>query len=169
MQSRLLGEMRPRLHRMTGSPIDGDDVVQDVFVKAIDAAIYNGPIDNPEGWLFRIAHNAALDFLRSCARIKTTQLHDEAEIGATCQAETADDSDIVAASFRTFLQLPVLQRCAVILRDVLGHSVEEISATADCGVPAAESALQRRRANLKTPTGDVSRGQLRQGVPNAGR
>jgi DNA-directed RNA polymerase specialized sigma24 family protein len=103
-------------------------------------AIYSGPIDNPEGWLFRIAHNAALDFLRSCARIKTTQLDDEVEIGAACQAETADDSDVVAASFRTFLQLPVLQRRAVILKDVLGQSVEEISATADCScsVPAAE-------------------------------
>jgi hypothetical protein len=89
----------------------------------------SGPIDNPEGWLFRIAYNAALDFLRSCARIKTTQLDDEAEIGAPRQAETAD-ADAVAASFRTFLQLPVLQRCAVLLEDVPGHSVEEISATA---------------------------------------
>jgi RNA polymerase sigma-70 factor (ECF subfamily) len=150
--NRLLGEMRPRLHRycarMTGSAIDGDDVVQDVFVKAIDARSTSGPIDNPEGWLFRIAHNAALDFLRSRARIKTTQLDDEAEISAASQAETPD-ADLVAASFRMFLQLPVLQRCAVILKDVLGHSVDEIAATADCTVPAAKSALQRGRANLK--------------------
>lgn len=153
--NRLLGEMRPRLHRycarMTGSAIDGDDVVQDVFVKAIDARSTSGPIDNPEGWLFRIAHNAALDFLRNRARIKTIQLDDEAEIGAASQAETPD-ADLVAASFRTFLQLPVLQRCAVILKDVLGHSVEEIAATADCSVPAAKSALQRGRANLKMLT-----------------
>ena len=153
--NRLLGEMRPRLHRycarMTGSAIDGDDVVQDVFVKAIDARSTSGPIDNPEGWLFRIAHNASLDFLRNRTRIKTTQLDDESEIGAASQAETPD-ADVVAASFRTFLQLPVLQRCAVILKDVLGYSVEEIAGIADCSVPAAKSALQRGRANLKALT-----------------
>jgi RNA polymerase sigma-70 factor (ECF subfamily) len=150
--NRLLGEMRPRLHRycarMTGSAIDGEDVVQDVFVKAIDARSASGPIDNPEGWLFRIAHNAALDFLRSRARIKTTQLDDEAEIGAASHPQTPD-GDVVAASFQAFLQLPVLQRCAVILKDVLGHSVEEIAVTVDCTIPAAKSALQRGRANLK--------------------
>lgn len=101
-----------------------------------------GPIDKPEAWLFRIVHNAALDFLRSCARIKTTQLDDEEEIGAACQAETAD-ADVVAAGVRRFLQLPVLQRCAVILMDVLRHSVDEIAATAARSVPTAESALQR--------------------------
>jgi hypothetical protein len=105
----------------------------------------------PEGWLFRIVHNASLDFLRNRARIKTTQLDDESEIGAASQAETPD-ADVLAASFHTFLQLPVLQRCAVILKDVLGHSVEEIAAIAACGVPAAKSALQRGRANLKTLT-----------------
>jgi RNA polymerase sigma factor (sigma-70 family) len=118
--------------RMTGSAIDGDDVVQDVFVKAIDARSTSGPIDNPEGWLFRIAHNAALDFLRSRARIKTTQLDDEAEIAPAPQADTPD-ADVVAVSFHAFLQLPVLQRCAVILKDVLGHSVEEMPRSPTAG------------------------------------
>ena len=69
---RLLAEMRPKLHRycarMTGSVIDGEDVVQEALVKAIEALPGTGPIANPEGWLFRIAHNAALDFLRRRAR-----------------------------------------------------------------------------------------------------
>src|ERR1700756_4491250 len=65
---RLLGELRPRLHRycarMTGSVIDGEDVVQETMLKAMEAASAAGPVSNPEGWLFRIAHHAALDFLR---------------------------------------------------------------------------------------------------------
>src|SRR5215470_8136672 len=69
---RLLGELRPKLHRycarMTGSVIDGEDVLQEALVKAIEAFPGAGPIANPEGWLFRIAHNAALDFLRRRAR-----------------------------------------------------------------------------------------------------
>ena len=72
---RLLGEMRPKLHRyaarMTGSVIDGEDVVQEALVKAIEAFPGAASIDDPEGWLFRIAHNAALDHLRRRARRET--------------------------------------------------------------------------------------------------
>src|SRR6185369_2037545 len=42
-----------------------------------------------------------------------------------------------------------LPRCAVILRDVLGHSLEEIAAIADCTPAAAKSALQRGRVALR--------------------
>jgi len=59
------------------------------------------------------------------------------------------DAEIVAIGFHTFLQLPELQRCAVILKDVLGHSVEEIATIAGCSPAAAKSALQRGRAALR--------------------
>src|SRR5262249_33625620 len=69
---RLLGELRPKLHRycarMTGSVLDGEDVVHEAIVKAMEALSQPGPIARPEAWLFRIAHNAALDFLRHRAR-----------------------------------------------------------------------------------------------------
>src|SRR5262249_33432997 len=65
---RLLVELRPKLHRycarITGSVIDGEDILQDAIIKAIEALPTAGTIENPEGWMFRIAHNAALDFLR---------------------------------------------------------------------------------------------------------
>src|SRR5438552_19126556 len=70
---RLLAELRPKLHRycarMTGSVIDGEDVLQEALAKAIEAFPRADPVVvNPEGWLFRIAHNAALHFLRLRAR-----------------------------------------------------------------------------------------------------
>ena len=69
---RLLRDLRPKLHRycarMTGSVVDGEDVIRDALVKAMEAFPQAGPLDNPEDWLFRIAHNAALDFLRRRAR-----------------------------------------------------------------------------------------------------
>src|SRR5262245_14559598 len=68
----LLSEVRPKLHRycarMTGSVVDGEDVVQDALVKAIEAFSQSRSIADPEAWLFRIAHNAAVDFLRLRAR-----------------------------------------------------------------------------------------------------
>ena len=53
---RLLAGMRPKLHRycarMTGSAVDGEDVVQVVFIKALGARSTVAGIDNLEGWLF---------------------------------------------------------------------------------------------------------------------
>src|SRR5579859_3153722 len=66
--NRLMAEMRPRLHRycarMVGSAFDGEDVVQEALAKATEALPTAGAIERPESWLFRIAHNTALDALR---------------------------------------------------------------------------------------------------------
>src|ERR1700735_2130258 len=84
---RLIAELRPKLHRycarMTGSVIDGEDVVQDALLKAIEALPQTDPLANPEGWLFRIAHNASLDFVRRRARHKDTRATADMEMLAT--------------------------------------------------------------------------------------
>jgi RNA polymerase sigma-70 factor (ECF subfamily) len=149
---RLLAGLRPRLHRycarMTGSVIDGEDVLQETLVKAIEAFPHTGPLANVEGWLFRIAHNAALDFLRRRSRREGVQDGDEA-----LEAIADPDSEIerrqaAAASLRTLMRLPVAQRSSVILMDVLGHSLEEISEVLESTVPAVKANLHRGRRRL---------------------
>ncbi|MGD1067049.1 MAG: RNA polymerase sigma factor, partial [Vulcanimicrobiaceae bacterium] len=61
-------ELRPRLHRycarMTGSVLDGEDVVQDALFEAyrkLDQYDETRPL---APWLFRIAHNRCVDVLR---------------------------------------------------------------------------------------------------------
>lgn len=146
----MLAAMRPALHRycarMTGSAIDGEDVVQETMLKALTAWGSVGPLDNPEGWVFRIAHNAALDLLRRRRRAPGPLTE---EVLATLASPEPPDPDIAAASLRTFLRLPALQRSTVILKDVLGHSIVEISAIIGTSEPAAKSALQRGRARLR--------------------
>src|SRR5262245_18319742 len=62
----LVAEIRPELHRycarMTGSIADGEDVVQDTLARAYYdlADLKEMPTLRP--WLFRIAHNRAIDF-----------------------------------------------------------------------------------------------------------
>jgi RNA polymerase sigma-70 factor, ECF subfamily len=149
---RLLGELRPKLHRycarMTGSVIDGEDVVQESLVKAIEAHGGSGSISNPEAWLFRIAHNAALDFLRRRARQNATHADEDLDMIADPVA-VAEDHEIAAASLRTFMRLPVAQRGSVILMDVLGYTVQEISGIIDSSIPAVKAALHRARAQLR--------------------
>lgn len=159
--ARLLVEMRPRLHRycarMTGSVIDGEDVLQDALIKAVEAhaateAIGN-PIQNAEGWLFRIAHNTALDFLRRRQRQEALRSTEEVEM-IVDQLDAVESRQIAGASLRTFMRLPVAQRASVILMDVLGCSLQEICEVMDCSLPAAKAALHRGRTQLRAFAGE---------------
>jgi RNA polymerase sigma-70 factor (ECF subfamily) len=149
---RVLGELRPKLHRycarMTGSVIDGEDVLQEALVKAIEAFPLAGAIAHLEGWLFRITHNAALDFLRRRARQKAIRSDEDPDMIVDPVVPT-DDRQIVTASLTTFMRLPVAQRSSVILMDVLGYSLEEIRAVIDGSIPAVKAALHRGRARLR--------------------
>ena len=149
---RLLIAMRPRLHRycarMVGSVIDGEDVLQDALTKAIEAQASANNIGNPEGWLFRIAHNTALDFLRR--RNRQEALRGPAEVDMIVdQLDAVESRQIAATSLRTFMRLPVAQRSSVILMDVLGCSLQEICEIMACSQPAAKGALHRGRMQLR--------------------
>ncbi len=148
----LVGELRPKLHRycarMTGSAVDGEDIVQDALIKALSALPNVGVIDNPEGWLFRIAHNTALDFLRRRARSLMMQNNEVLDMIAAPDSPD-QDQDVATISLRTFMRLPALQRSAVILKDVLGHSLEEVASITGASEAAAKSALQRGRVRLR--------------------
>jgi RNA polymerase sigma-70 factor (ECF subfamily) len=149
----LLGELRPRLHRycarMTGSVIDGEDVVQETMLKAMRASPPAESIANLEAWLLRVAHNAALDFLRRRAREEALCSGEEVDMIAAAR-NPVEDRQVAAASLRTFMRLPVAQRSSVILSDVLGHSLQEICDITGGSMPSIKAALQRGRDRLRT-------------------
>jgi RNA polymerase sigma-70 factor (ECF subfamily) len=149
---RLLGGLRPKLHRycarMTGSAVDGEDVLQEALVKAIEAFPQAGSIANLEGWLFRVAHNAALDFLRRRARLEAHRADKDPDMIIDPIA-TTESRQIAAASLRTFMRLPVMQRSSVILMDVLGYSLDEIGSVMDSTIPVIKAALHRGRLRLR--------------------
>jgi RNA polymerase sigma-70 factor (ECF subfamily) len=148
----LLARMRPKLHRycarMVGSVIDGEDVLQDALIKAVESHATAGAIGNPEGWLFRIAHNTALDFLRRRNRQEALRSAEEVDMIAD-PADAVLSRQIASASLCTFMRLPVAQRASVILMDVLGCSLTEICEVMDFSLPAVKAALHRGRAQLR--------------------
>jgi RNA polymerase sigma-70 factor (ECF subfamily) len=146
----LVAELRPELHRycarMTGSVFDGEDIVQETLAKALFAL---PELEEPlplRPWLFRIAHNTAMDFLR---RYEHKHVELVAEPPAVSQdAETPLDPSLVEAALFVFVTLPPVQRSALVLKDVLGHSLDETATTMGTTVSAVKAALVRARANV---------------------
>jgi RNA polymerase sigma factor (sigma-70 family) len=151
----LVAELRPELHRycarMTGSIADGEDVVQDTLARAYYELSALKELPAMRTWLFRIAHNRALDFLKRYERrmgepleaTETSLVDVEADNEAALAREQA-----VRAAVSRFLQLAPAQRSCVILKDVLDHSLEEIASLLSLTVPAVKAALHRGRTRL---------------------
>jgi RNA polymerase sigma-70 factor (ECF subfamily) len=148
---RLLARLRPRLHRycarMVGSVIDGEDIVQEAAIKAVEAVAGAAAIGNPEAWLFQIAHNAALDLLRRRARQPPFDEEDLAMV-----SDPVDEThrrEAAAAALHAFMRLPVAQRSSVILKDVLGYSLDEIGGITGSSLASVKAALHRGRERLR--------------------
>jgi len=146
----LVAEVRPELHRycarMTGNVFDGEDIVQDTLAKAHFALSEMGEPPPLRGWLFRIAHNTAMDFLRRYERKHVDLVADVPDVGES--EDTGPDPALVEAALTVFVPLSPVQRSAIVLKDVLGHSLEETAGTMGTTVLAVKGALVRARANI---------------------
>ncbi|TIV67767.1 MAG: RNA polymerase sigma factor, partial [Mesorhizobium sp.] len=148
----MLVGLRPKLHRyvarMAGSAIEGEDIVQEAVVKALAAHDGGALVERPEQWLFRIAHNAAQDHLRrrqrEHSRVTEADMTTIEDLSANAEARLA-----AAASLRSFMQLTLAQRSAVILVDVLGLTLHETCEVTGATLAATKAALHRGRAELK--------------------
>jgi RNA polymerase sigma-70 factor, ECF subfamily len=143
-------QLRPRLHRycsrMTGSTMDGEDVVQDALFEAyrkLDQYDESRPLSP---WLFKIAHNRCIDLLR--------------KRGVRVEVETAamgPDSMTAAhpavlgvgrAVEQLLMSLPPKERACVLLKDVFDYTLEEIAELVGSTVGGAKAALNRGRSKL---------------------
>lgn len=152
----LVADVRPELHRycarMTGSVADGEDVVQEALGAAYSALSEMESIPQLRPWLFAIAHRRAIDHLRRYERRHGRPFDDE----DTMANDDASPEDQLAAreaaqvAVSRFCELPPAQRSVVVLKDVLGHSLDEIAAEMNLGLAAVKSTLHRGRERLKT-------------------
>ncbi len=148
--NQLIERFRPNLHRycarMTGSVIDAEDVVQDVLARAF-YLLPTTEVANLEGWLLKIAHNKSIDYLRKKKRDAIEPLEEyplQAELDPPLEQR-----ELATFALSIFLQLTPMQRSCVILMDVIGYSLTEISEMLDASIGAVKAALHRGRANLR--------------------
>jgi len=152
----LAGALRPELHRycarLMGSVIDGEDVVQDTLARALVALQDMAEAPPLRPWLFRIAHNRALDLLRGRAVRRSEPIDAAAEVVDPASPDPVEmlmRQEAVKTAVSRFAELPTMQRSVVILKDVLDESLLEIAALLDLSVDAVKAHLARGRARLR--------------------
>lgn len=145
-----VAKLRPILHRycarMTGSVMDGEDIVQEALFEAyrkLDQFDDTRPL---KPWLFRIAHNRCIDFLRSRG------VRDVAEAAAAVPDALLPTEPVSLgighAVEHLVLTLPSKERACVLLKDVFDYSLEEIAELVDSTVGGVKAALNRARTKL---------------------
>ncbi len=147
-------EIRPRLHRfcarMTGSVLDGEDLVQETLAQAFYYLSSLKDQSRLEPWLFRIAHNKCVDFLRRERRQgedTVPYLDDHVPDDVPDDAEWDEPvSDALAA---LVAELPPMERACVLLKDVLDYRLAEIAEVVESTVGGVKAALHRGRAKLR--------------------
>jgi RNA polymerase sigma factor (sigma-70 family) len=152
----LTGELRGELHRycarLMGSVIDGEDVVQDTLARALVTLDDVEETPQLRPWLFRIAHNRALDLLRSRAVRKAEPIEAASDIADEANPDPMEAlmrQEAVETAVSRFAELPLLQRSVVILKDVLDESLKDIAELLDLTVDAVKAHLARGRARLR--------------------
>lgn len=145
-----VAHLRGRLHRycarMTGSTLDGEDVMQEALFEAYRKI---EKLDDPSAlrpWLFRIAHNRCIDFRRSRQareRAEANFVENEIILPVEPPGQGAD-----RAIERLVIHLPPKERACVLLKDVFDYSLEEIAGLVGSTVGGVKAALSRGRSKL---------------------
>jgi RNA polymerase sigma-70 factor (ECF subfamily) len=164
--TRYRGKVYGLIFNMVRNESDAWDLAQDSFVKAWKA------LPRFEGqsafftWLYRIAHNVALDFLRLRKVEGSVEFDDtvgnDTAAGAVTAPRTVDRPDDQLAQselgsrIRAALdELSVDHRTIIVLREIEGRSYEEISEILGCSTGTVMSRLFYARKRLQSLLHDV--------------
>jgi RNA polymerase sigma-70 factor (ECF subfamily) len=144
--------------RMVHDPATAEDLAQEVFVKAFRHLDAYDPARKFSSWLFKIAHNSTIDFLRRGAP-ETVSLEAEEDDRGALAAVLADESSadpqataerrqMARALERSIARLRPEYREAVLWRYVEGLSYQEICELTGQPLGTVKTNLHRARKEL---------------------
>lgn len=137
-------ELRGWLRQRTPSAAEADDLLQDLFVKALRQGPRFCQLQNARAWLFEVARNALTDRFR--VHRDTVDLPEN----LTQDVSEVDTVDTLTACLpRVLSELAGADRDAIIACDLQGMSQADFATSQGLSLSAAKSRLQRARTRLK--------------------
>ena len=144
--------------RMTGNAEDAADMTQETFIKAYNSLSSFRGDSKFSVWLYRIATNVCLDFLRSRSRKPTVSLSVEDDDGEEVELDIADESQSPERLLERGLTQDAVRRGLdalspeyrqiLLLREIQGLSYEEIADVLTLEVGTVKSRIFRARKRL---------------------
>lgn len=135
--------------RILGNRADALDASQEVFVTVFRKAASFRHQSAFSTWLYRLTVNACNDLARRRSRLPSPA--EEIEVPSSDVVSRSVDRLAIEAALR---RLPVDQRTAVIMRDMLGLSYEEVAEATDSALGTVKSRIARGRAALAGGLGE---------------
>lgn len=126
---------------LTGDAGEAVDHVQEAFIRAWTRWTYVGGLEDPAGWVRRVAYNLAVSRWRRARRVVLRARAVDAAV------EWDDAQREVVDALRT---LPRAQREAIVLHHLVGLSVDEIATELHAPAGTVKSWLSRGRRQLAT-------------------
>lgn len=142
-------------YRLTGQRDDAEDLVQDLLLKVFPRLEEMQEIDKLSPWLSRILYRQFVDQYRKKKRSPLTSMEDETAVYETHASEQREPADEVNSLLTADILNVVLQeinedqRILVLLHDVEGYSLQEISEMMDVPIGTLKSRHNRARTKLR--------------------
>jgi len=138
------GELRRWLLSRLGNPADAEDLLQDVFEKAMLQGERFCSVENARAWLFRVARNALVDRYRM--QRDQVELPDDLSFD---EPESDAVEDLSECLPRVLSELSAEDREAITLCDLDGMSQQRYAEMKGISLPAAKSRIQRARKRMR--------------------
>jgi RNA polymerase sigma-70 factor, ECF subfamily len=133
-------------YRMLGSVADAEDVVQDAFLRWLDADRH--AVLEPEAYLRRVVTRLCLDQLKSARRRRETYIGPWLPEPLVEAEEDAID-DVTLPLMMALERLSPLERAAFLLHDVFGVGFEEVAETIGREPATCRQLASRARAHVR--------------------
>lgn len=138
-------ELRRFLRYRAGSDVEADDLLQEVFLRALKQPKGLCGIENPRAWLFRTARNLMIDRLR----LAREQVPLPEDLAAEDEPPPPPVDGLSQCLPRVLAELSAADREAITLCDLEGLTQQAFAERLGLSLPAAKSRVQRARARLK--------------------
>jgi RNA polymerase sigma-70 factor (ECF subfamily) len=140
------------VYHMLGDRQAAEDITQDAFIRAHARIGQLGPPWDFKSWVFRIASNLTVDYLRRGRRFVELEEQTMSADSSTTRRPSERDAQRAQEQRAVWLTLdgmPTTYRQALVMREFNGFSYRELSNAMECSYDNARQIVHRARLNFR--------------------